>query len=175
MFGEVVDGEMVMNDAGRLVEEEWLRTASVRPDVDLDAFVIMPNHFHGVIVIGEDQDLVRARRCLALGPFGPASFTHETFDAQAAASVPDARARHRLARTKDERSSLGLIIGQIKANSTRRINRLTGSSGKAIWHRNYYDHIIRDEHDLDRVRAYIAGNPGNWTFDRANRKESSTP
>jgi len=55
LFGEVIDGAMQLNQLGRIVEQEWQRTAVLRPYVDLDAFVVMPNHFHGVIVIVEEN------------------------------------------------------------------------------------------------------------------------
>ena len=69
LFGEIIDGEMVLNDVGRVVEAEWLRTAIVRSYVELDAHVVMPNHFHGVLIINEHQDVkptVGAQRRCAL-------------------------------------------------------------------------------------------------------------
>ena len=55
LFGEIIDGAMQLNQLGRIVEQEWQRTAELRPYVDLDAFVVMPNHIHGVIVIAEQN------------------------------------------------------------------------------------------------------------------------
>lgn len=52
-FGEIVDGEMQLSDAGKIAEEEWLRGAELRSEITLDACVIMPNHVHGIVVIGE--------------------------------------------------------------------------------------------------------------------------
>lgn len=53
LFGEVVDGEMRLNDVGKLVRDEWLRTRNIHPNVELDAFVVMPNHFHGISIIND--------------------------------------------------------------------------------------------------------------------------
>src|SRR3712207_6693183 len=51
LFGQITDGMMVLNEAGRLVEDEWLNTAAIRPGVELDAFIVMPDHLHGIVVI----------------------------------------------------------------------------------------------------------------------------
>jgi putative transposase len=176
LFGEVVEGQMVLNDFGRIVAEEWNRIAITRPNIELDTFIVMPNHFHGIIVIRDQPPLVRATPCVALGSVGPACQIQVPCDETAGADAP--RATHGVARTnswKLSSDSVGAIVGQIKSASSRRVNRLRNTPGERIWHRNYYDHIIRDERDLDRVREYIAGNPGNWAFDRANRKEAIIP
>jgi len=176
LFGEVVEGQMVLNEAGKIVQEEWHRIATTRPNIELDAFVVMPNHFLGIIVINEVQHLVRATPCVALVPEGHAYRSLAELNEAAGATAP--RATHGVARTNSSKvssGSLGAIVGQVKSSSSRRINALRDTSGSPIWHRNYYDHIIRDEGDLERVRTYIAGNPGNWAFDKANRKEAATP
>ncbi len=58
--------------------------------------------------------------------------------------------------------SLGTIIGQFKSQTSRRINRIRNQSGKPVWQRNYYDHIIRNEKDLRAIKKYILDNPFNW-------------
>ncbi len=65
-FGEVVDRQVRLNEYGRVVEEEWAQTAIVRPYVVLDAFVVMPNHVHGVIVIAE-RDVGACQRPIVIG------------------------------------------------------------------------------------------------------------
>jgi len=138
LFGEIVGGEMQLNDYGRVLEEEWLHTAVVRPNVDLDAFVIMPNHMHGIIVICDDP--VEATRRVA--PTG---------------AIPRIVA-----------GSLGAMIGQIKSITTKRINTLRHTPGQAMWQRNYHDHIIRSEMALNNIRQYIAHNPMRWAEDEEN-------
>src|SRR5690606_33004349 len=100
----------------------------------LDAFVVMPNHFHGIIVIHEPQPLVRATPCVALGPEGSACRSQAPLNETAGAAAP--RATHGVARTDDAQPSLGVLVGQIKSASSRRINRLRNSPGAAVWHRN---------------------------------------
>ena len=69
VFGQVVNGEMILNEAGCMVEDEWLKTPAVRPEVELDEFVMMPNHFHAIIMIRNKPGIVGATRRVA--PTGP--------------------------------------------------------------------------------------------------------
>ncbi len=117
------------------------------PHVSLDIFVVMPNHLHGIVIINSEP--VGAIHELPLRP------------PQHQASLPSTRAerRHML---------LPKIIGYFKMNSAKRINRLRDSPGTFVWQRNYYEHIIRDEPELARIREYIHDNPMHWELDREN-------
>lgn len=63
LFGEILDGEMTLNEYGEILRQEWMQTGFVRPGITLDEYIVMPNHFHGILMI---DDTVGARRCLAL-------------------------------------------------------------------------------------------------------------
>ena len=147
LFGEIVGGKMQLNDCGRVLEEEWLHTAVVRPNVDLDAFVIMPNHMHGIIVICDNP--VGASRRLA-----PTDTSRRLAPTGASPRIVA--------------GSLGAMIGQIKSITTKRINALRHTPGQAVWQRNYHDHIIRSETALNNIRQYIAHNPMRWAEDEEN-------
>jgi putative transposase len=136
LFGEIEDGEMRLNQYGSIVHEEWLRTAELRNNIQMDAFVVMPNHMHGIIMITDD-----GRGVLQYAP------------------------------TKSFRSpsqTIGAIVRGFKSTTTKRINELRGSFGTSVWQRNYYEHVIRDEDDLNRIREYIQNNPLNWDQDENN-------
>jgi len=135
LFGEVVDGEMRWNDAGRMVNKCWYEIPAHFPHVELDAFVVMPNHVHGIIVVG--------------APF---------------MAPHDSGAMNQGAMNRAP--TLGGMVRSFKAVATRRL-RQAGCSAFA-WQRNYYEHIIRNEESLDRIRRYIADNPARWSFDREN-------
>jgi REP element-mobilizing transposase RayT len=169
LFGHIVEGEMELDEIGRIVEEQWLHTAEVRPNIELDEFVIMPNHFHGIIVIVDDvghAETVGASRRLA----------HDvTRGVPDRARVPDwaDRASRWLAPTKPDvrgpsSGSIGAIMAQFKSVVTKHISRLPDMQGVRVWQRNYFEHIIRDDRELDRIRAYIAGNPSRWAEDDEN-------
>jgi len=136
-FGDIVNGEMMLNAEGQIVAEEWIKTAEIRNNIELDEWVVMPNHFHGILVINECRGT--ARRAPTVEQFGK--------------PVPN---------------SIPTIIRSFKSAVTKRINKLRNSPGAKIWQRNYYEHIIRNEDELNRIREYITNNPLKWEFDKEN-------
>lgn len=137
-FGTLVNGRMALNPAGQMVEKEWLRTAAVRPYVRLDEYIVMPNHFHGIVMITDDGRGT-ARRASTTEQFGR--------------PIP---------------RSLPTIIRSFKSAAIHRINKDRGTPGKPVWQRNYYEHIVRTDRALSRIRAYIHQNPARWHLDRYN-------
>jgi REP element-mobilizing transposase RayT len=149
IFGEVVDGGMQLNDMGRIVEEEWSCSSVVRKEIEMDAFVVMPNHIHGIV-------LIHANPVGAHGPL-PGKGSHS--------GRVGAHGRAPLRRPP---RSLGSFVAGFKASATKRINLLRRTPGRAIWHRNYYEHVIRGEKELDQIRRYIIENPLRWELDEEN-------
>jgi len=137
VLGDVVNGEMQLNELGQVVEIEWLKTAEIRDNVELDAFVIMPNHIHGIIVIIESCVGATGRSPLRNGP------------------AP---------------KSIGAIVAGFKSAATKRINELRSTPRAPVWQRNYYEHVIRNEDDLNEIREYILNNPLRWELDSENPK-----
>jgi putative transposase len=139
-FGEVVNGEMQLNELGQIAHDEWFKTAALRPYVELyeDEFVVMPNHVHGIIWV--HNNVVGAER----------------------RSAPTM--------TNVSPKSLGAIIRAYKSAVTYAINALQNQRGAVLWQRNYYEHIIRDEKDLQAKCNYILSNPLNWENDDENIK-----
>ncbi len=152
LFGQVVDGEMMLNEWGKIVWEEWFKTAQVRPYVELfdDEFVVMPNHIHGIIWIVEMDDPhsvgARRRRAPTTDRRAP---TVEQFGKPVPGSIPT-------------------IVRAFKSAVTHRINALRGTPGVRVWQRNYFEHIIRNQRALNATRRYIAENPLRWHLDRYN-------
>ncbi len=134
LFGEVVDGEMRLNMFGEIVEWTWRDLPNHVANIVLDAFVVMPNHVHGIVIIVDDKHIVGA----------------------GSEPAPTNRKRH----------GLPEIVRQFKTFSARRINEHRGVRGVPVWQRNYYEHIIRNERALHRIRAYIRNNPRRWAMDR---------
>lgn len=135
-FGAVADGEMLLNNAGEIVKATWKELPARFPSLGLDAFVAMPNHIHGIIMVGAQF-------------IAPSDGFGET-NQGAINHAP----------------TLGEIVRTYKAASTRLI-RQAGTPDFG-WQRNYYEHIVRDEESLDRIRRYIMDNPACWTTDREN-------
>ena len=141
LFGDIVNGEMRLDDAGQLVQRTWEGLPRHYSHAELDAFVIMPNHIHGIIV-------------LTPTPVG------EGFKPAPTAMTTPAPAA--------TRHSLAEIIRGFKTFSARGFNELRSTPGIPLWQRNYYEHIIRNDAALDRIRQYIMDNPARWHEDPEN-------
>lgn len=150
LFGEIVDGEIRLNDAGRMVQAVWKELSIHYPGVEGDEFVVMPNHVHGLIV------LVGAgpRACPDVGPRRACPEKGQPQGVAPTLSLPDVLHRFKTLTTKryaDSVEQLGWIPFHHR-----------------LWQRNYYEHVVRDEESLDRIRQYILDNPARWEFDREN-------
>lgn len=134
LFGDIAGAEMRLNDAGEMAQKAWEELPQRFPTITLDAFVIMPNHIHGIIVTNTPAE-----------------------DGATTRVAP----------------TLGDVIGAYKSLTTvaygRGVNTLrwTPFQGR-LWQRNYYEHIVRDDGSLSRIRQYIRDNPAHWAFDREN-------
>jgi len=171
LFGEIIDGEMNLNEARQIVVQTWQDLPNHVSNVQLDAFVVMPNHVHGIIII-TDRAGVLGAGSVGAGSVGAGSETAPTKigPGPTAGSGPAAGPGSVGAGLEPAptRSSHGLpeIVRQFKTFSARRINELRGTPGTPVWQRNYYEHIIRDEFSLSRIRQYITENPARWDADR---------
>jgi len=133
LFGEIVGEEMIFNEIGQIVSEQWRWLETQYPYIELGTWVVMPNHFHGILVIHD------------IG-----------------------RGGSRSAPTPIKRKPLGGLIGAFKTVSTKQINLLRSTEGQMVWQRNYYEHIIRNEKDHERIHRYIESNPSLWAEDDEN-------
>ena len=140
LFGEVVDGEMRLNEYGKIVETVWNNLPHHYPHIELGAFIIMPNHAHGIIIINEPVRIGHVGVGLRPTPTPPPSKKH----------------------------GLSEIIRALKSFSSRRIHQTDEFSPEKIWQRGFYDHIIRNKDEWGRIRLYIKNNPSNWQEDRDN-------
>ena len=138
LFGDVVDGDVVLNDYGLIVQKEWERSMEIRDEVELGIHVVMPNHYHGIVILHNDTMVVGATGRSPLPPRGP---------------VP---------------KSLGALMAGFKSSVTKQINLLRGTPGIPVWQRNYYERIIRDEREMERIHRYIESNPSMWSDDDEN-------
>ncbi len=134
LFGDIVDGEMRINDAGLLTQQCWQEIPVHFANTELDAFVVMPNHLHGIVVI-----IGRGTACRAP--------TMERFGQPVAGSLPT-------------------VVRSFKSAVSKHINALRQTPGGRVWQRNYWEHIIRNELELSRIREYISTNPVRWEMDR---------
>lgn len=138
---------MVKNLAGELVHSAWWPLTSDYPYLDLDAFQVMPNHLHGVLVIRRGESCVR-----------PQGLGEHKVRPYARGTLP---------------GSIGRIVQGFKSQTTDAYIRGVREQGWArfpgkLWQRDYYEHVVRDEDELNRIREYILTNPARWPSDRYN-------
>jgi len=136
LLGEITGEDMQLNDAGRMVERWWVELTNKFPAAEIDEYIVMPNHFHGIVVIIGDPSGI----------------------------PPD---------TPLNRPTLADTMDWFKTMTTNEYIRGVKECGwppfwGRFWQRGYYDHIIRDEDELNRVRQYIILNPARWAQDRQN-------
>lgn len=143
LFGEIKDGEMQLNDAGQIVWDIWNSLPARYPQISLGAAVVMPNHFHGDVIIN------------------PVGVIHEL-------PLRELQPQRVTDQMERRRMTIPLVVGYFKMNTAKRINEILGSEGIPVWQRNYYEHIIRDEEEHNRIHLYIEANIDNWAEDDEN-------
>src|SRR3972149_5315710 len=137
LFGRILDSRVFLNDLGRIVADEWIKTTLVRPYVELDEYVIMPNHLHGLIILNCGLRRDTARRVPTKEEFGK--------------PVP---------------SSLPTVIRSFKSAVTKRINILRETAGGRGWQGVYFEHVVRSRADMESLRKYISENSLRWSLDK---------
>ncbi|WP_044117824.1 transposase [Alkaliflexus imshenetskii] len=153
-FGEIENGKMILSEIGKIVETEWLKTTDLRPDMNLqlDAYVIMPNHFHAIIIIGKNDynnkrgvERRDAIHCVS------------TTDTTTTTNKP----------TKNQfgpqSKNLASIIRGFKTGVTINARKLYPNFA---WQPRFHDHIIRDNDSFKRIQTYILENPIKWGNDK---------
>lgn len=150
LFGKIEDGKMMLNSVGKIIEDEWRKTIELRPNIALGEFIIMPDHMHMIIIITEQLEKKEDKEWTHSNPKSPSQ-------------------------------TIGAIIRGFKGASTKKINLFLNSAGESpfapttesqfaptefyknkIFQRNYYEHIIRNQNDYNRIEQYILDNPKNW-------------
>ena len=141
-FGRVIEGNMELNEYGRIAKKIWLEIPRHFKNIKLDEFIIMPNHIHGIMII--DNATVGGRHACPL-------------------------------QVKRQDQTISVVIGSYKSAVARYIHQLI--NGHCFrWQRSFYDHVIRNEKSLIKIREYIRNNPKKWDLDAENvRREGVEP
>jgi len=140
LFGEIKNGKMILNDAGKIAKKYWLEIPDHFPNTKLHSFIIMPNHIHGIIEI-----TVGAKN------FSPQPSPQPSF--------------------RSPSKTIGSVVRGVKIGITKWFQRQFSNQypvGKSIWQRNYWEHIIRNENEYNRIAQYIINNPVKWENDKLN-------
>lgn len=134
----------MLTPLGKIVSDEWDRSTTLRKDLELGEFVVMPNHLHGILLLRE---------------------TAEDQSARSAALQEDW-----VARTSRDRApkSVSSVIAGFKASVTRKIREYLNDSSFLVWQPRFFDRVIRDKSEYARICSYIQNNPRNWSTDSEN-------
>ncbi len=133
---------MDLNAAGQSVREVWEQLPARYPGVETDAFVVMPNHLHGLLMV-------------TVGAI------HELPLREKPDTPPNVERRNML---------LPKVTGFFKMNSAKLVNRIRQTPGQPVWQRGYYEHVVRRTDRMDRIQAYILHNPLLWELDQENQQ-----
>lgn len=147
-FGEIDDGVMQLSEIGIIVKDCFARLSSCYPYAEIPLFVIMPNHVHAIVVISGND----------------ANGNDDGRDAIHRVSVLTATATE-IPRNPMTSKSLGTVIRGMKARVSRAAHRKGISFG---WQARFYDHIIRNIHEMNRIAEYIENNAAEWDLDEMN-------
>ncbi len=189
LFGVVVNDKMVLDLFGKIIDYHWRKLPRHFKNIVLDEYQIMPNHFHGIIhIVGAmHSDLNNQKNNENFN--GNVGAMHsdldnqknnEKFNGNVGAMHSDLDNQKNNEKFNGNASplsqprrphgtvpgSLGAIMQNFQSVTTRKINRIRKTPGARLWQRNYWEHIIRNETELNRIRNYIINNPKNWDEDR---------
>ncbi len=157
LFGWISDGRVVENANASIVRDCWLDLPNHYPHISLDAFVVMPDHIHGIVVLLDTFEVGARAGYEGAGLTARAGLKPAPTDG---AALVDAGVRH----------GLPEIVRALKTYSARCINAKGGTPGASVWQRGYCERILRNERELDLTRKYIVSNPRNWRTDREHNK-----
>ncbi|HCS39178.1 MAG TPA: transposase [Anaerolineaceae bacterium] len=146
----IVGGEVCINEFGKIVWDEWFKTAQLRQNVELmeDEFVVMPNHIHGIIWLNDGGVNRMPTKSTMNNRSSVGAYSHTPL--------------------RSPSHTIGAIVRGFKGAVTTRINTQRDQKGVAVWQRNYYEHIISSERDYENIANYIYTNPINWDADGEN-------
>ena len=181
LFGDVVNGEMVLNEYGTIACNEWLNTPNIRKNVELDVFVIMPNHLHGIIILngrGElhSPDNVITENIITDNVITDNVITENIITENVITEniitdnviteniITDNKSGECNSPLHGPSNNIGAIVRGYKSSVTKQLNLL--NIGCTVWQRNYHEHIIRNEKSYQTIAGYIVNNPSEWNDDK---------
>lgn len=173
-FGEIIDGEMILSEMGKIAKSEWLKSPEIRPDmnIELDEYQVMPNHVHGIIRIGKNEynesnggnvSDCNGRDTMHFG---------DTMHGVSATNLSDPNEKStNTGKNKfgPQIKNLSSIIRGFKSAVTTDARKIDPDFG---WQSRFHDQIIRDERSLNNLRKYIQENPKNWKGDGLNTENN---
>ena len=163
LIGNIENGEMILNDAGKMIENEWLKITNRFKNTKLHEYIIMPNHFHAIL------EIVGATLVVAPNDKGqPQGIAPTNTPTNTPTNIPTNTPTNTEAEKKPR---LGDIVGAFQSITTVEYIRGVKNNNwkpfdRKLWQRNYWEHIIRSEKSYNTISEYIINNPGKWDEDK---------
>jgi putative transposase len=194
LFGKIEDGKMMLSSVGKIVEEEWKKTIQLRPNITLGEFIIMPDHMHMILTISSQIEKKEDKEWIHSNPKSPSHtigaiirgfkgastkkinlFLNSTGESQFAPTESQlSPTESQLSPTESQlsptQSQLSPTQSQFDQNPQFPPTNSAEFYKNKIFQRNYYEHIIRNQHDYNRIEQYIIDNPMNWKKKKLNLK-----
>jgi putative transposase len=148
ILGDIINSGIRLSPLGKIIQMEWCNMPKRFPNVQSDVFTIIPNHLHGIMIIDVENRRSNLHGYPNIRRGNPCGYPIERAETSPA-------------------PTLGDIIGAFKSLCIHQCRENSLNVGK-FWQRNYYEHIIRNENELYRIREYIQNNPLKWELDREN-------
>lgn len=150
IFSEINDGILILNENGRIVENEIMKSIEIRQNMIFHNYVIMPNHVHFLIeILNVDMQVVDTHSSAYNNNYTDNDTTHT----------------HSSAYLRRMPKSISSFVAIFKSVTTKQINNLQNTPNEKIWQNNYHDHIVRNENSFNHIATYIENNPFNWEND----------
>ncbi len=161
LFGEIKNGEMILNDLGQIVYDEFFKSFELREELFLGEFVLMPDHLHAIVILDK-------LKCECSGHVGMYDHvgTHDRVETHGRASLPQPQPQF-----QRQPKSISSFVAGFKSSTIKRIDDWIDSNNVAmakfnknnpLWQSNYHDHIIRNETEYRHISDYIIRNPIEW-------------
>lgn len=138
----IKDDRFELNQYGKAIENSWFNLRNVFDDIFMDEYVIMPNHFHGIIGFGKHVRQTNTGKYADLGKV--------------------------ISRFKNDSRKAVISVYENENGEAGSPLRIDNFNPYKFWQKSFYDHVIRNEQDLQRIREYIVYNPLNWHLDSLN-------
>ena len=167
ILGDIKNGEMVLSECGKIVETEIQKIPQYHKRTILDASVVMPNHIHCIITLGEygfDNGVSIIGNDIDGNGHGNVEKIHE-FSLRTINEIKQYRKQRR-------KMIIPKILGKLQQQTSKHINILNDTPGKKNWQANYHDHVIRNDEEYKRIKNYILNNPANWEADKFKNPNS---
>jgi putative transposase len=160
ILGKIANGKMQLSAYGEIVKNEFIQMGNYNERAVLDEWVIMPNHVHCIITLRGTGTAVEKIHEFSLHEFS----LHEFSLPSSPPTETDIKQYRRIRR----KMMIPLMEGKFKTLTSKQINIMRNTPGRKTWQHDYYEHVIRDRGEYDRIKHYIINNPAKWHDDTFN-------